>query len=776
MSMNGSGKARHVAARIVVAGIVSLFQATATMAHSPHDVIESLAVVPGVDGERETFVIVQKALRKSTDGGATWTRLMNGLDNDHPLHSVAASPSYQVDGTLFVSTSGSGIYRSTDRGASWSKVGDGLDEPSIGQLAISPDYAEDGTILAAGRSSGLYMSDDRGERWRSVHLDDVEVTAIRFLSRAGAGEIVVGDDRGRLHRSTDHGETWSAHGRVENGGAVTAILHLPRIGPELVLLCGTEKRGVVQVVDGGAAADMSDGMLDTYVTSLAISPVYADDSTILATTWSDGVYRTRDDGRTWQRSNLGLTADPQSDMMGVPHFTELRPSYLGSDRTLFLAGFDGLFESSDGALTWSSLETDALGRIEGVALSPRYDTDGTIAFSTYRLGAFLSTDRGETWRLISQEMNTRLADIELSSQDGGERIVFATSTDFFWRSTTEGASWDRIDLPARDWQSIFDAAKRRLFGAEVDTSDVVSEIVVPQPGGLRSNVRLAGTWDGFGLLDAARRIWRKAEQQLTLLGFVVTKPWTVRARAIVVSPDFAADRTVYVSSANNRIFRSTDGGQTWSVIWRGRRKGPIAIAISPDFANDATLFVSTSSDGIHVSEDRGETWRAVRPAPERGSQRLDIAISPGYADDRTVFAGNGDGLVETNDGGESWRELDYPHRGESSPIEAIAIAPSHAEGGNLLISVRGRGLYRYEGEQGGFTPMGVDLIDGHHVLDQIVFSPTFADDATLYGASDEALLRSTDGGQTWHLVDTPVHPVRMTPSGLGTVSANAPLE
>lgn len=102
--------------------------------------------------------------------------------------------------------------------------------------------------------------------------------------------------------------------------------------------------------------------------------------------------------------------------------------------------------------------------------------------------------------------------------------------------------------------------------------------------------------------------------------------------------------------------------------------------------------------------------------------------------------------------------MDYPYRHEQSPIEAIAMPPTYADDGRILISVRGKGLYQYDREQPTFTPTGRGLIDNNYVLDTIVFSPAFARDNTLYGASQEALLRSTDGARTWQLVATPLYP------------------
>ena len=81
-------------------------------AHSPHDVIDSLALSPSYDQDKTLFIVIGDKLLKSKNGGFGWRRSVNGLDNKHLLKSIAVSPSFHIDKTLFVSSDGDGIYRS----------------------------------------------------------------------------------------------------------------------------------------------------------------------------------------------------------------------------------------------------------------------------------------------------------------------------------------------------------------------------------------------------------------------------------------------------------------------------------------------------------------------------------------------------------------------------------------------------------------------------------------------------------------------------------------
>ena len=94
-----------------------------------------------------------------------------------------------------------------------------------------------------------------------------------------------------------------------------------------------------------------------------------------------------------------MTTDTQADDVGVPQFRTLAVGVDSSGITrLFVGGFDGFFRYDDSRNTWDPVETLS-DYIAGLAVSPDFGTDRTIAVTTYVKGAFVSRDGGETWRL-----------------------------------------------------------------------------------------------------------------------------------------------------------------------------------------------------------------------------------------------------------------------------------------------------------------------------------------------------------------------------------------
>ncbi|MEM6826051.1 MAG: hypothetical protein AAF566_13155 [Pseudomonadota bacterium] len=108
---------------------------------------------------------------RSTDAGRSFEIVM---DTDAPSWSLAMSPRFDDDGTVF-SNAGGDVYRSTDHGASWTRIW-GLDVDRI-DLAISSNFDSDQTLFAAG-DLGVYRSQNGGESWEEIDLPGENTRAV----------------------------------------------------------------------------------------------------------------------------------------------------------------------------------------------------------------------------------------------------------------------------------------------------------------------------------------------------------------------------------------------------------------------------------------------------------------------------------------------------------------------------------------------------------------------------------------------------------------------
>jgi len=232
------------------------------------------------------------------------------------IPDVAISPVYASDGTLFaawasVFSIGGTIYRTTDGGTTWEQI---YSTDYVGALAISPQYADDQTVYAAG-------------------------------------------DSGRILRSTDGGQTWDAVGNWPSGAYAGATrVALPSNYPEdgTVFAGG---QGVWRLPPGATEWELAAGLDSSYyVRSIAVSPDYAADQTLLATaSWADpadqrryAVFRSTDGGVGWRPANAGL---PAGEHMGGVTFS---PRY-ATDRTAYATSERRLYRSLGGGQSWTAV-------------------------------------------------------------------------------------------------------------------------------------------------------------------------------------------------------------------------------------------------------------------------------------------------------------------------------------------------------------------------------------------------------------------------------------
>ena len=170
----------------------------------------------------------ERGVYKSSDGGNTWTRLLDkgpeiGVSD---LAMATSDPAILFAGTWNahrppwstyapLGGPGSGLYRSTDGGTSWTQLaGHGLPDGDWGRVgvAVAPDGKRVYALIDVGKKSGLYRSDDGGDTWMLANSDS------RLTSRAWYFNWITVDPNNRdviyvpnvaLYRSEDGGKTIS---------------------------------------------------------------------------------------------------------------------------------------------------------------------------------------------------------------------------------------------------------------------------------------------------------------------------------------------------------------------------------------------------------------------------------------------------------------------------------------------------------------------------------------------------------------------------------------
>jgi photosystem II stability/assembly factor-like uncharacterized protein len=275
---------------------------------------------------------------------------------------------------------------------------------------------------------------------------------------------------------------------------------------------------------------------------------------------------------------------------------------------------------------------------------------------------------------------------------------------------------------------------------------------------------------------ASGGVWRSQDGGLSWKCVTDREPFS-SAGSIAIAP--SDPNVVYVGSgeanirnnavSGNGIYKSTDGGSTWSHVWK--QDGQIGTMIvhprNAEIAFAAVLgsaFGPSGERGVFRTTDGGKTWSAVlRKDAETGASDVDFDPS----NPNIVFAGlwqarrrpwdltsggAGSGLYVSRDGGTTWTPLNG-HGLPPGPWGKIgvAVAPSDGRRVYAIIEAEKGGLFR--SDDGG---RAWSLATGDHLLRQrawyystVVVDPHNPD---VVWCPNVPMLKSIDGGKTFRRV------------------------
>ncbi|MEP7078726.1 MAG: sialidase, partial [Chthoniobacterales bacterium] len=258
-----------------------------------------------------------------------------------------------------------------------------------------------------------------------------------------------------------------------------------------------------------------------------------------------------------------------------------------------------------------------------------------------------------------------------------------------------------------------------------------------------------------------------------------------RVSAIAATREPSGKITLFVGAASGGVWKSDDGGTRYRPVFDEQPVQSIgAIALDPK--NTKNVWVGTGEswtrnsvsvgDGVYKSTDGGESWTHVGlPESERIAQ---IAVSPKSSD--TVFAAVPGklwsdsperGLYRTTDGGKTWN-LVLKGANLSTGCSTIAIDPSNANtmfaglwdfrrkgwtfrsGGDEPTQASGSGLFRSTDGGGAWTEITPENSKGFpqkpYGRIAVAIAPSNAKRVYAFVEStDSALFVSDDGGATW---------------------------
>lgn len=269
-------------------------------------------------------------------------------------------------------------------------------------------------------------------------------------------------------------------------------------------------------------------------------------------------------------------------------------------------------------------------------------------------------------------------------------------------------------------------------------------------------------------------------------GQTVETPWipggggpvSGRVRAIAIDPN--APSNIYIGTAAGGIWKSTDGGETWSPKTDYAMSLSIgALAIDPkdssrivagtgEYGTGTGTYGLYYGNGILKSEDSGETWDELATSFFEHDEITRIIFDPTDPfGGQWLFLSSATGVYASNDGGDYWGLL---RAGSASDLVLLVSGSAPTQTRRLIAAFVGSGLWTATQTGGGSwsawtqiespaVPTSItDMALSRIVLGQARDNPTtiYAAFAGLGGLS--AIARTTDGGDTWESIIKPATP------------------
>jgi photosystem II stability/assembly factor-like uncharacterized protein len=591
--------------------------------------------------------------------------------------------------TYYAATASGGVWKSTNGGQDWKPIFDDQPTASIGSIAVAPSdpsvvYVGSGEANIRGNvaaGNGIYKSVDGGKNWAHVWKQEGQIG------------------------------TLAVHPRNPDVAFAAVLGHA--FGPNA-------ERGVYRTRDGGKSwqqvlkKDADTGASDVAIDASNPSVVFAGLWQARRRPWEmtsggpgSGLYVSRDGGESWKAltKEQGLPDGPWGKV-GVA----VAPSDSRRVYALIEADKGGLFRSDDGGESWSLASGHrALRQRAWYYTTITVDPKNPDVLWCPQVPMLKSVDGGHTWKKVKGIHHGDHHDLWIDPAD--TRRMIGGNDGGVDVTLDGGESWSSPRLPLGQCYHV-EADHSQPYRVSCALQDLGT--ASGPSNSLSSDGINHGDWYDVGGGEAGHTASDPSDPNVVYAGEylgILTRydHRTRQARAVGAWPDnqsghggedgryrFQWTAPIVVSPhdpkvvyhGGNVLFRTRDGGQTWTAIspdlttndktkqkWSG---GPItgdntgvehyctifAVAESP--LVKGLLWVGSDDGLVHVSRDAGATWTNVtaniRGLPAFGTvslieaSRFDagtayVVVDAHRLDDMRPY------LYKTTDYGQTWKSL-----------------------------------------------------------------------------------------------------------------------
>jgi photosystem II stability/assembly factor-like uncharacterized protein len=635
---------------------------------------------------------------------------------------------------LLAGTAGGGVWKSLNAGATWSPTMH-KQEHNVGALAIDPRNAKT-VYCGTGEANlsadsyagvGLYKSSNFGGSWRliascaktgipsrigSIAIDPFDSKRL-MLGGVDHNYTEVTPSSGGLFLSKDSGRHWTKLDFISTNSywCHSVEFHPQRQG--WVYAAVTEKgvkNGIWMSKDGGTTwRHLTTGLPSSDQfgrTRLAFAPSQPDTIYAIAA-WSDaddllGIFRSDDAGQTWRTITSNLGAEGQ---MSYGLTLAVHPQ----DADHVLCGGVDLHRTTNGGATWHKVthwdaprgdanyaHADHHALLMPAAMPGRvYDAnDG---------GVDVSDDGGVSWANRSNGLAcTMFYDLEVSKSDPGIYGGGAQDNGSILTNGGQAGAFEEVQGGDGGWMVIDPANPDYMFASSQNVcvmrrkNNKWTTWQDPMPYGMKNSER-AAVWMAYITMDpsdsrvvyvGSYRMWRTKDAGTS---WEPISPNLDGSTITVIEPAPADGKVIYVGTENGGIFRSVDGGASWSGNLAGATipgRTVTRLESSPIDARQVYACIGNFGNShVFRSDDAGSTWIDIDGGRLPDVPHRSIVVTPDMPN--RVLIANDVGVFISRDQGGTWHNLT-----RELPAVSVVDLVYHQSTKSLYAATYGRSIWR----------------------------------------------------------------------------------
>lgn len=675
---------------------------------------------------------------KSTDGARTWQACNAGMDKwyQHHVRSIAMDPVntqvvYRAGGELVGWQHTGYIHRSTDGGQTWQLVCDSVDYFGNGSTRmcgemIAVDPADHLHVMAGSYSRGLWESTDQGITWHCVGLRGERITFVRYF----CGQLYVGTafdgaigNRNTIRQCMDYQRnlpsrlyvmTADGHLRQVFQSREVAFYDIAVLHGGATILLATN-RCVMRSTDYGATFRPS-GLPDKAMyQTLALDP-HHEGRVYTARKFSEQdtlrIYVSDNAGQDWHLWTTGITA---ANLHELPTYAHADCAWLGASIAclmpdcadpdkMYLSNWWGVTVSYDNGRNFHCHNFKGLNILCGECILRHPVTPGKVYLAMADHGPLVSTDAGQTYRLMSSQART------------SARTLAASRTNPEWLMWSEGSKRTNEGTPVRlttdgglTVTQVCHHQGNSYVQCLMEDPQVDGRYWMMQEGLLNDSVERGGIYRS----DDHGQTWQRTASPYpaymnclphrreyidgNFLPVVSYQTKNASGTNHLMSADCFRRDVLYVGEWTEGLWRSDDAGRTWSNISTGLPRADADSArvlsfVHADPLRRGGLYAGYWKAGLWYSRDYGHHWKQIslsdQPvtnavAMDKQGQTICVACSQHVSADRPAA------LFISTDNGQHWTDL---YDAQLGALRIIDIALD-ADCRRIHVTTCGNGAY-----------------------------------------------------------------------------------